>query len=203
MTASVLSPPTRLLMKRAFEVVAGITFLLVGAGIAVIVTLESITFDAERLPLYKFYLDIFVFIFGGFLAALLGVLIPRVLAEVRADVEASKVARLAYSEAKTGFDYLKVRLIAMTLSEATAHIQSVHAKKHYAELFPEFLPFLTRSEGVDVAKTWTRNFYNASVKVREQLQLHSSEWNELSPTQRLAILDATLANAQLIEESTP
>jgi hypothetical protein len=176
------------------------TSILLLAAVLLVAIIENRTADAAAIARYKFYLEVFVLILGGFLVAMLGIIVPRVLAEIRADVEHAKGARAAYSEAKTGFDYLKSRLASMKLAKAMAHLQSVHTKKHFAELFPEFERYLSNSEGPAVARIWTRRFYNSLLQTRKMIQGRAADWDELTPEQRLALLNPILPDGVELPE---
>jgi hypothetical protein len=176
------------------------TIILLLAATLLVAIVENRAVDAAAIERYKLYLEVFVLILGGFLVAMLGIIIPRMLAEIRADLEHAKAARAAYSEAKTGFDYLKSRLVSMKLSKAMVHLQSVHTKKHFAELFPEFERYLSNSEGPAVAHIWTRRFYNSLLRTRKMMQARASDWDDLTPEQRLALLNPILPDGDELPE---
>src|SRR5437870_727185 len=60
----------------------------------------------NRIEYYKFYLEAFKVIAVGFGVAVLGILVPAILTEGRYRFERLKESRNAYSEVKTGVDYL-------------------------------------------------------------------------------------------------
>jgi hypothetical protein len=91
----------------------------------------------EKLEFYKFSLSIYETIGIGFLVAVLGIIIPHLLSEVKYKHERAKEARIAYSKAKTNIVYLPNDISKMEYSQAINHIKNVHQEKHLAEVYPE------------------------------------------------------------------
>ena len=115
---------------------------------AVVLALEITRIDPARSALFKVYADIFKTIVAGVVVALLAVLIPTLVGEARFAFERMKDSRVAYSNAKTGIDYLKLRLSTLNLHDAAALVQHVHFQKHLAELYDELsLHLLRRYKG--------------------------------------------------------
>ena len=117
--------------------------ILAAIGIFLIESHPHTVGRTERLPFYKLYLDALKAILISGLVALASVLIPAIISQANADFKKLKESRIAYSSAKTGIDYLPLRLSSLNLSEATAHIQQVHVYKHQAELYEELKDHLS------------------------------------------------------------
>lgn len=80
--------------------------------------------------------------------------------EARDSFERSKEARIAFSHAKTGVDYLSLRLGVLPLEGATDLIQQIHVWKHRAELYPKELErFLEHREDPVNPKQWANLLY--------------------------------------------
>jgi hypothetical protein len=143
----------------------------------------------DRLEYYKFYLDAFKVILISGLVALVAALVPQILAQARADFDKRKESRIAYSNAKTGIDYLPLRLSALKLSEASALIQQTHVYKHQAELYEELLErWLRRRNDQRSSLQWGDDMYDKLFAIRQVLERHGAEWDSLSPSQRLELL---------------
>jgi hypothetical protein len=146
----------------------------------------------DRIQYYKLYVDLAKAVLVGFGAALLGILIPAVFAEARYSFERLRDSRTAYSEAKTGIDYLPLRLCTLDLKAAAAFVQRAHVRKHEAELYPE-LKFHLKKRGIDkTPEQWGDGIYSQLFDVRELLEAHAGEWDSLRPDGRLALLREVL-----------
>jgi len=146
----------------------------------------------DRIQYYKLYADLAKAVLVGFGAALLGILIPAVFAEARYSFERLRDSRTAYSEAKTGIDYLPLRLCTLDLKAAAAFVQRAHVRKHEAELYPE-LKFHLKKRGINkTPEQWGDGIYSQLFDVRELLESHAGEWDSLRPMQRLALLREVL-----------
>jgi len=142
----------------------------------------------DRIQYYKLYVDLAKAVLVGFGAALLGILIPAVFAEARYSFERLRDSRTAYSEAKTGIDYLPLRLCTLDLKAAAAFVQRAHVRKHEAELYPE-LKFHLKKRGINkTPEQWGDGIYSQLFDVRELLEAHAGEWDSLRPDARLALL---------------
>lgn len=134
--------------------------------------------------LYKLAVELYKALIAGTVVALLGTLVPLAFKVSRESFEQRKEARHAYSEAKTGVDYLHLRLSTLSLSEAAQLVQSIHVKKHLAETYPELAEYLhgrtIEAWGTDM---WTK--LNAS---RQVLEKSGNQWDQLLPQQRLEAL---------------
>lgn len=174
---------------------------IVGAVVLLMIAIASVALlewarpDSGRAPYYKLYVDIFKIILAGFLVAMLGVLIPAVTAEARYDFERLKASRAAYSRAKTGVDYLKLRIASMKLAEAAAHVQQVHFYKHQAELYEELQLHLDKryapKEQMDMDK-WDKMMYQKLFLFREALEKEAEHWDGMKPTERVKLISAYL-----------
>jgi|GEM_PF-3525308 len=182
---------TSKLSKILFSVV-GIALTITIALAVFIVWNEPAVSDATRLDYYRLYADILKAIIIGFGVALFGILLPAILAETRSRFEKLKDSRLAYSQAKTGVAYLALRLCAMPLAEAGAHIQTVHVFKHQAELYDELKIWLTRrysnNSPLNNSDVWAEYLYDKIFKMRKVLEENAGEWDKLEPDERLRLL---------------
>ena len=146
----------------------------------------------DRIQYYKLYVDLAKAVLVGFGAALLGILIPAVFAEARYSFERLRDSRTAYSEAKTGIDYLPLRLCTLDLKAAAAFVQRAHVRKHEAELYPE-LKFHLKKRGIKkTPDQWGDGIYSQLFDVRKLLEAHAGEWDSLGPDARLALLRGVL-----------
>jgi hypothetical protein len=146
----------------------------------------------DRIQYYKLYVDLAKAVLVGFGAALLGILIPAVFAEARYSFERLRDSRTAYSEAKTGIDYLPLRLCTLDLKAAAAFVQRAHVRKHEAELYPE-LKFHLKKRGINkTPDQWGDGIYSQLFDVRELLEAHAGEWDSLGPDARLVLLRGVL-----------
>jgi len=147
---------------------------------------SNVTPISDRLEYYKLYADLAKAVFIGFGTALLAILIPAVLAEARFSFEQLKASRTAYSEAKTGFDYLPLRICMLDMKAASALIQRVHVRKHEAELYPELPQHLKRRGITKEPDQWGDGIYNDLFELRTALEDSASQWDSWTPTQRLS-----------------
>jgi hypothetical protein len=192
---SVKKQPHRRIARHALNLtIAGAIVLLVTA-IGSIAFLEWVRPDPSRVAYYKLYVDIFKIVLAGFLVAMLGILIPAVTAEARYDFERLKASRASYSRAKTGMDYLKLRIASMKLAEASAHVQQVHFYKHQAELYDELQLHLEKryppEEKMDVDK-WDEMMYQKLFLIREVLEKEAEHWDGMTPTERIKLISTYL-----------
>lgn len=169
------------------------TVSLIVVAVAVTITLQMVRPSADRLPFLNFELAMFKAILAGFVVGMLGILIPAVASEARQRFEQRKASRIAYSEAKTGIDYLKLRLAAASLAEAATALQRAHFLKHQAELYDEFPEWLKKRYGVaKTADQWDEEMYGKLFCARQALEQNAEAWDRLSPAQRIALLDRAL-----------
>jgi hypothetical protein len=172
-------------------VVAALVLCLLTVGI--ILYLETTRASGDRLPFFNFYLEIFKVILAGFVVAMLGILIPAAIGEARYHFERMKESRVAYSEAKTGVDYLKLELASMNLAQASDRVQRVHFHKHHAQLYPELLQHLRDRYGPEMTlDAWDTMMYERLFRTRQLLEQQAERWDELKPHERIALLHATL-----------
>jgi hypothetical protein len=117
--------------------------------------------------------------------------IATVFAEARYSFERLR-ERSSYSEAKTGIDYLPLRLCTLDLKAAAAFVQRAHVRKLEAELYPE-LKFHLKKRGINkTLDQWGDGIYFQLFDVRELLEAHAGEWDSLGPDARLALLREVL-----------
>lgn len=178
---------------RALRWTGWIAIALLAAGIVLVAVLETIHPAPERYRDYGFYFSIFKWILGGFVVAMLGIVIPQVVSDERYRFERMRESRIAYSEAKTGIDYLKIRLATLPLAEATALVQQAHYKKHHAELFDELTLHLRRRYGPDMTpEIWDETMYRKLFGTRRVLEENVGAWDGLTGQQRIRLLDSVL-----------
>jgi hypothetical protein len=169
------------------------TVSLIVVAVAVTVTLQMVRLGADRLPFLNFELAMFKAILAGFVVGMLGILIPAVASEARQRFDQRKASRIAYSKAKTGVDYLKLRLAAASLAEAATALQRAHFLKHQAELYDEFPEWLKKRHGAaKTADQWDEEMYGKLFCARQALEQNAEAWDRLSPAQRIALLDRAL-----------
>jgi hypothetical protein len=181
------------LVKRALLATSGAAVLLLCCAIVLTIWIQIRRPDPSRVMFYKFYLDMFKTVIGGFLVAMLGVLIPAVVAESKYNFERLKASRVAYSRVKTGIDYLKLRLAAMDFKEAGAHLQAVHLQKHQADLYDELQLWLTRRFGPEMTMDdWDDMTYRKLLRARLLLQEKEAQWNNMHPADRVKALEVIL-----------
>ncbi|MFN0139753.1 MAG: hypothetical protein ACKVQW_06665 [Pyrinomonadaceae bacterium] len=147
--------------------------------------LEGQQADVGRIEYYKLYIDIIKAIWISFLVATLVVLIPQGIAELRHRFEKLKESRIAYSEAKTGVDYLPLRLCTLSLKEAAAHVQQVHVWKHQAELYSELEQHLKRRAYQGSPEQWGDMIFEKLSNAQQLLEAHADDWDDMKPKHRL------------------
>jgi hypothetical protein len=167
-------------------IILGLLLALLLIAIPLVIIFASSEADLQRC---KLALDVLKLAVVGFLIALLGILIPKGFSEARYKFEKQKEARIAFSRAKTGVDYLSLRLAVVPLQEAAALIQQLHVWKHRAELYPqEVSDFLRgRKEGL-TPKQWADLQYEQLHAVRDALERSADAWNKMSKSKRIAVL---------------
>jgi len=176
------------LAQTAFIVTIVVTICLL-AGLGQFArTLDAGILPDQRIQYYKLYVEIFKAILVGFSVALAGILIPAIMAEARHRFERLRESRAAYSQAKTGFDYLPLRMCTLSLNDAATLVQRVHTSKHMAELYPELDQHLKRRGIKKTPDQWGDNLYNFLYELRHLLEVHANDWNSLSPEARLALI---------------
>jgi hypothetical protein len=183
----------RNIAKLSLKIALYSTAALIVVAVAVTITLQIVRPSSDRLPVLNFELDMFKTILAGFVVGMLGILIPAVASEARQIFEQRKASRVAYSEAKTGIDYLKLHLAAANLPEAAAAVQKVHFLKHQAELYEEFPEWLDKRYGRDkTPEQWDIEMYGKLFCARKALEENADAWDGLSPAQRIALLNLAL-----------
>lgn len=146
----------------------------------------------DRIEFYKLHVELAKAVLVGFGASLLGILIPAIFAEARFSFERLKDSRTAYSEAKTGVDYLALRVCTLDLKAAVALVQRTHVKKHEAELYPELRVHLKRRGIAQTPAQWGDALYDRLFTVRTLLEAHSRDWDSLGMDQRLTLVRTVL-----------
>ncbi len=179
-------------LRYAISAILTVAMILVAALVSFILLNRDNLSAQNRLSYYQIYEDAFKAVIVGFGVALFGVLLPAMLAEARNRFDRLKESRLAYSGAKTGVDYLPLRLCTLPLAEASAHIQSVHVQKHQSELYDELEHWLIRrfGPGSEMAnpQKWADSLYDKLFAARMALEEHANQWDQLTPDARLGLL---------------
>ena len=173
-------------------VIAGLTVVAVIAATKVVAHLNSPPpHDADY---YKYCLNVLKIVVGGIVIGALGIVVPAAISYSKDKFERLKESRAAYSGAKTGIDYLSLRLITANLAEAGRLIQEVHFQKHQAQLYDkELRQHLRLRHGywVDL-DDWDEVMYRKLRSVRILLKNHAAEWDGLNQIDRLKILQPYL-----------
>jgi hypothetical protein len=145
----------------------------------------------DRLESYKLYVEVLKAVVIGFGIALFGILLPAILAEARSKFERLKESRDSYSQAKTGAEYLPLRLATMSLKDAVSYIQQVHVQKHQAELYDELAIWLKRRPTRDGKAMepydWSEGIYNALRTGRTVLEHNASVWDGMTASDRVKL----------------
>jgi hypothetical protein len=182
--------------QRALKPTILVTVITLLGATALVVMLERAHPAPERRHYYEFYLSIFKLIVGGFLVAMLGILIPNAISETKYNFKKLRASKIAYSKAKTGIDYLKLRLSTMNLVEAVALLEKVHYHKHYAQLFDEFEEHLKKRYDSDHElrnpDKWDEVMYTRLFVTREILEKNADNWDAMTRKGRIALLNDAL-----------
>lgn len=140
--------------------------------------------QVEVVEQYKLAVELYKVLITGFVVALFGTILPLVIKWSREQFEHSKEARQAYSEAKTGVDYLNLRLATLSLEQAAQCLSNVHVKKHLAETYPELKNYIYSKN----VKDWGTKMWKQLDKVRTVLEENCNEWDLLQYSERLKLL---------------
>ncbi len=179
-------------MRRTVWIALGVTVFLAAAMLLLLRysarQLDTAMPAAQKIEYYKLYVEVLKAIVVGFGAAILGILIPAILAEARYSFERLRDSRKAYSEAKTAGDYLALRICTLDLKAAAALLQRAHVCKHEAELYPELKQHLRRRSIKKSPEQWGDALYSQYVDVRELLESNSRDWDHLTPDARLSLV---------------
>ena len=181
-----------------FSVAIALVAILVVSVVAVISATQIIehlrTTDIRDAAYYKYCLDVFKTVVVGLIVGALGVVIPASLAYSRDKFDRLKASRAAFSSAKTGADYLSLRLSAAKLSKAGSLIQEVHFQKHQAQLYDKELKhhLKLRYDPPVSLKDWDEVMYRKLRNARQVLKQNASTWDSLQPGERLDLLAQAL-----------
>jgi hypothetical protein len=180
------------------------TIVLLVTAVILTITLEAVRPAANRLPFFDFEFSMFKAILAGFVVSMLGILIPAVASEAHQRSEQRKASRIAYSEAKTSVDYLKLHLATASLSEAAAALQTAHFRKHQAELYDDFPEWLEKRYGTEkTALQWDEEMYGKLFCARLMLERNAAAWDGFSPAERIALLDSALPTMSELKKKLP
>jgi hypothetical protein len=177
-------------VKRLLVVITCVTGVLIVAIIGLAWWWEARALTGDRIAYWKFYLDATKMVLTGFFVVLLGALIPHGFSQARHRFERLKESRIAFSRAKTGVDYLPVRLCALNLKEAGAAVQQLHVWKHRAELYAELQDHLRWRGDHITAKEWGDLMYEHLSGIRHCLENSADKWDSLPQGDRLKKLKA-------------
>ena len=161
---------------------------LVGGLLGLICWPEATAPAGNRIEYWKFYLEFFSIVLIGFFVAMLGVLIPRGFSKTKYAFERLKESRIAFSRAKTGVDYLPVRLCGLPLKTATSVMQNTHVWKHRAELYSELAQHLLKRGDNVSPSDWGDLMYEQLNAIRCAVERNSANWDSMPPEKRLAEL---------------
>ncbi len=168
--------------------------LLIATGVAVLavvyVTWVWGTDPTASMDQKRLYFDAYTAIGIGFLAALLGTIIPNLILESRDNLERAKQSRIAYSQAKTSLIYLPGTLAVLQYGIAMAALQESHLKLHIAETYRKELKEYLTWYGDD--KIWSAQIYWELTAVRSLLQSHADEWKNLRIGERTIMVERAL-----------
>jgi len=179
--------------NRSLIIALFVTVVLIGVASVITARFELNPPAAGQLHLLEFELSMFKAILAGFVVGMLGILIPAAAIETRERFERRKESRVAYSEAKTGVDYLKLRLAAANLAEAASALRNAHFQKHQAELFEDFPEWLRkRYDEKMTAGKWDVMMYGKLFCARQAIETNADAWDRLTPAERIALLDTAL-----------
>jgi hypothetical protein len=138
----------------------------------------------------EFFLKAYEAIGVGFLAALLGAIIPHVLAETRDSFERFKDSRITYSRAKTSIIYLPEKLTGLEFPTAVSAIRDAHENLHLCETYQWEL--LKHLHWHPHPETWIdRNYWDLTA-IHRAVDFNVSRWPQLSAKQRLETLQKAL-----------
>lgn len=166
-----------------------IATLVAGLAVAVVTVLwtKNPTTDIAQ---QRLYFDAYSAIGIGFLAALLGTIIPNLILESRDNFERAKQSRSAYSEAKTSVIYLPGTLAVLEYGKAIATLQESHRKLHIAETYGKELGEYLQWYGDK--KIWIDQTFWELTAVRTLLQSRADQWQGLSIGDRTIMVDRAL-----------
>jgi len=183
-------------MKRIAISALVATILVLVIGLFVIwhkaANIDSTLPIQDRIQYLKLYLDLAKALGVGLGAALLSILLPAFFAEARYQFERLKDSRTAYGEAKTGIEYLPLRICALDLNAAAALMQQEHIKKHKAELYAELKMHLKHRKINRTPGQWGDEIYGRLFLIRNFLESHANVWDSRSPGERLTMLRKVL-----------
>jgi hypothetical protein len=166
------------------------TATLVAAVTVAIITWIWATHPTTNIEQQRVYLEAYKAIGIGFLAALLGTIIPNLILESRDNFERAKQSRIAYSEAKTSVIYLPGTLAVLKYGAAMAALQKSHQKLHIAETYGKELAEYLKWYGDK--EIWTDQTYWELTAVRTLLQSRADQWEGLSFGARTIMVDQAL-----------
>lgn len=97
--------------------------------------LQSVPENVDFIALQQYRFEVLKSIGIGFLIALLGLVVPHLLATAKYNFELEKEGRKLYSEAITHIEYLPYEIPEMDFKQAIGHLKQMHQVKHLADLY--------------------------------------------------------------------
>jgi hypothetical protein len=139
----------------------------------------------------NFFLDAYKAIGIGFLIAIVSVLIPYYVQEVRDKLSRFKESRVQYSQAKTSVMYLRETITLIDdVKKAVAAVRFAHKKLHLAETYREELRH--HLSWHRHPETWVDRNYWELVAIRKVLDANLQRWESMTREARLKTLDHAL-----------
>lgn len=137
-----------------------------------------ITLDEQKL-----FLEYYRYVGFGFIIALLGILIPHLLANEQYKNQQFKESKLHYSKAKTEIIYLREEIAQLNYIDAIKKIKEVHQQLHLAETYPKEL--IQHLQWIHPYQhTWVdRNYWEITL-IRKMLNKRIENWNNLTIIER-------------------
>lgn len=154
--------------------------LIVGALSLALIAITHIFTSTQQetfnLDQQKLFLDYYRFVGFGFIIALLGVMVPHLLADEKYRNQRFKESKGYYSEAKTEIIYLKEEIAQLDYIDAIKKVKEVHQRLHHAETYPnelkQHLQWLSPYQD-----TWVdRNYWQITL-IRKMLNKNIEKWN--------------------------
>lgn len=171
--------------------IAAVAVIALTVGLAAYLGANE-TNPETHLKYLLFFLDGYKAIGIGLIVAVLGIVIPHLLPEARYVAERSKESRAAYSEAKTSIIYLPAKLADRSYADAVALVEQAHKYLHLAESYEELKQYLVPYN--DPA-TWGEKRFRELQAVTNLLKQQAEYWSTLSPSQRIAKVEAAMQKA--------
>ena len=167
-------------IKRIF--LTGIVTTIILVFLAIFFFKSLVVKPEETLESYKFMFDVLQTIIVGFLIAIVGLIVPQLLARTKYNFEFLKEGKELYSEVKTGIDYLPYKIPFLNFKESLSLIEEIHQKKHLTDLYDdkngesywkileEYKAYEKLTKVRDLIKTEQFNGIESQVKKMEKIE---------------------------------